>query len=411
MTIRADLRKNGAEPADRAVHRTGYRDVLRVPYAQRLLVGTLIGRLPNGMAPLAILLASAHRHGAALAALYLLASAAGGPLIGRLVDRTGQTAAFSASAIVSGAALAVVAAGPRQPWCAVAAVMIAGGAKAPLEGGLRSLIGTGPESVMPTRAHQRTALALDAASQELIYVLGPVMVAGIVMTASASGALLATAALGIAGTTLVVTTPPSRCWTAAAGRRADWLGPFRSQRLRALYLGMVGVGIPIGALTPLALDAADRFGQPGLSGVLPAALSVGAVMGGLVYGAHTWPGTPVQHLLVLTSAFAVGWLPMVVAASSTTAVVAAAVPGLVMAPLLGVAFVVTGSLAPRGTVTEAHALLVAALDVGCAAGAACAGLFPAMALLPGGAAVAALLLVAARHRLTAPEHCSLLPAS
>ncbi|MFD4412485.1 MFS transporter [Streptomyces sp. NPDC058475] len=382
-----------------------------MPYATRLLLGTLIGRLPNGMVPLALVVTGADGFGAALAALYLLASAVGGPLIGRQVDRYGQLHTFFAGAVVSGAALVVVAAGPRQPWCVVVAVVIAGAAKPPLESGLRALFGAGPGSVMPGPLHQRTALALDAASQELIYLVGPLLVAGVVIVASAAAALLVTALLGLVGTALVVTTPPSRSW-AAAPRRADWRGPLGSSRLRALYLAMVGVGFPIGALTPLAVDTADRFGSPGLSGALPAVLSVGAVVGGLAYGSRTWSGsTAVRHLIVLAAVFAVGWVPMSWAGSPTAALLAAAVPGLVMAPLFGVAFVVTGALAPRGTVTEAHALLVAALDVGCAAGAASVGLVPTMALLPAGAAVGALVLAAARRRLTVTDRHPLLPAS
>ncbi|MET7605890.1 MFS transporter [Streptomyces avermitilis] len=395
------------DPADRlAAPGTLYRDVVRLPYSKRLLAGTLIGRLPNGMAPLAILMTSAPGYGtasgAALAALYLLASAAGGPLISRRVDRYGQTLAFSVSAVVSSAGLVLMAAGPRQLSCSVVSVVIAGATKPPLEAGLRTLWGTGPGSLMPTRDHQRTALALDAASQEAIYVIGPLLVAGIGMGASGSAALLATALLGAIGTALVVTTPPSRSW-AAVPCRVDWLGPLRSSRLRSLYLAMVGIGVPIGALTPRAVDAAAQFGEPGLSGALPAVLSIGAVVGGLVYGSRTWPGTPVRQLIVLSSAFALGWLPMTLADSPTTALAAMAAPGLVMAPMLSAAFVVTGVLAPRGTITEAHALLAAALDVGCAAGAGSMELISTAALLPAGAAGGSLILIAARRHLIEPH--------
>jgi MFS family permease len=376
----------------------GYRDVLRVPHAARLLTGTLIGRLPNGMAPLAIVLVSSNRSGAVvsatLAAVYLLASAAGGPLIGRLIDRFGQPRPFATAAVVSGVALVVVAAGPRQlPWV-LAGVAVAGAAKPPLESGLRALFGTAHG--MPTRDHQRTALAFDAASQEVIYVLGPLLVAGIAMALSPSAALLATAALGVAGTALVVTATPSRSWT-AEHRQADWLGPLRSPRLRTLYLAMAGAGIPIGALTPLAVDRAAAFGAPWLSGALPAVLSAGAVVGGLAYGARSWPGTASVHLSVLAVASAAGWLPIIWAGNPATTLAATALPGLAMAPLLASAFLVTGHLAPPGTTTEAHALLVAALDTGCAAGAAAAGLAPTLALLPLGAASAVLVLLSTRR--------------
>lgn len=390
------------EPPARTGHETlaraRYRDVLRVPHASRLLAGTLIGRLPTGMAPLAIVLISAPDSGyglaGGLAALYLLANALGGPLLGRMVDRCGQTQVLAIGATVSSAAFFAMAAGHGRSWWMVAAVLVAGVAKPPLDAALRALWGSG--SAMPTREHTRVALALDAASQELIYVAGPLLVAGIAATASASWALVTTAVLGIAGTAVVVTAPPSRSWRTAR-QASDWLGPLRTPRLCVLYLAMVCVGVPMGALTPLAASAAERFGDAGLSGALPAALSVGAFLGGLVYGARSWPGVTADQLLVLTGAFTLGWLPLTTVDGSTTALLACVVPGLFMAPLLSAAYVVTTALAPTGTVTEASALLVAALDIGCAVGSAVAGLKLTQALLPAGSAAAFLILLGARH--------------
>ncbi|MEW1569643.1 MFS transporter, partial [Streptomyces sp. NPDC093509] len=198
--------------------RVGYREVLRVPYAGRLLAGTLIGRLPTAMAPLALLVVTADAHGygtaSALAALYLLASAVGGPLSGRLADRYGQTLAFTAGAALSTIALVAVVAGPDRPSWAAGCVLVAGATRPALESGLRALWGTGAGSVMPSRAHQRTALMLDGASQELIYIAGPIAVVSIAVAASHQAALLATALVGLAGTVMVISTPVSRAWRA-----------------------------------------------------------------------------------------------------------------------------------------------------------------------------------------------------
>ncbi|MEV6532782.1 MFS transporter [Streptomyces sp. NPDC051639] len=378
-----------------------------------MLAGTLVGRLPNGMAPLAIVLTGAHAYGtargAALAALYLLASAVGGPLIGRQADRHGQTAVFTVSGLMSGGALVAVAAGSSQPWQVAAVVAVAGGTKPPLEAGLRSLWGTGPGSVMPTRDHQRTALALDAASQEMIYIAGPVMVAGIALAVSPSAALLTTAALGAAGTVLVVTTHSSRPWTPAVDGRADWRGPLRSPPLRTLYTAMACIGVPIGAITPLAINAGTRYDAPWLVGGLPAVLSAGAVLGGFAYGARSWPGTTAQQLIALSALFSAGWLIVTVTGGPATVFAATAVAGLFMAPLLAAAFGVTGALAPRGTVTEAQALLVAALDVGCALGTTASGVLAPLFLPAATAAGALVLLTARRHLAQADDHAPHVP--
>ncbi|MGW1880631.1 MFS transporter [Streptomyces sp. NPDC001975] len=382
-----------------------YRDVLRVPYAAQLLGGALIGRLPTGMAPLAILLSADHgaedgSSAGLLAAVYLVANAIGGPLSARLVDHYGPRRVLPVGAALSSSAFLALAASPAEIWWAVAAVTAAGATRPPLDAALRTLWGV--RGMMPSPAHQRVALALDSGTQELIYIAGPLLVATIVATTSASWALAATAAVGALGTVLFVSTPVSRAHHGVKPRSAqpDWLGPIRSARLGVLYAAMTCVGVTIGALTPLAVDAADQFDAPELSGGLPAALSCGAVLGGLAYGARSWRGSTASHLTVLSVAFAVGWIPLIVAGSPTSALSTAAIPGLAMAPLLGAGFVMTSTFAPPRHTTEAHALLVAFLDIGCAIGTAAAGVTHTQALLPAGAAVAALILATARRRLT-----------
>ncbi|ELP66339.1 MFS transporter [Streptomyces turgidiscabies] len=381
--------------ADRPLRAVTYRSVLRVPHAARLLIGTLIGRLPSGMAPLAIVLIGTEngglQTGSGLAAVYLLANAVGGPLLGRLVDRHGQTGVLTTSAATAAAGLLLLTADGASWGVVLTAVALAGLAKPPLDATLRALW----SPLMPDREHERVAVSLDAAVQELIFIVGPLLVAALAYTSSARWAVVATAAVGLAGTLLVVTAPPSRSWTAQP-REVDWLGPLRSQQLRVLYTAMLFIGVPMGALTPLAVTFADQFQYAGLSGALPAAVSAGALVGGLLYGARSWPGPTAVHLVVLCAGFATGWIPLLAAGNSLLAVAACLLPGLVMAPLLSAAYLLTVRLAPAGTVTEASAVLVAALDLGCAVGTGAAGLSFARVLLPAGGAAALVVLWAAR---------------
>ncbi|MEU9426490.1 hypothetical protein AB0D87_27220 [Streptomyces sp. NPDC048342] len=70
--------------------------MLGTPYVARLLGGTLTGRLPNGMAPAAILLwattsGGSIAFGGLLSALDGMSSALAQPVKGRLMDRHGQS--------------------------------------------------------------------------------------------------------------------------------------------------------------------------------------------------------------------------------------------------------------------------------------------------------------------------------
>lgn len=393
-------------PVGRPVVGVGYRDIWRVPYAARLLGGSLVGRLPTGMAPLAILLGADHggeerTSAGVLAAVYLVATAVGGPVSAGLVDHYGQRHVLTAGTAVSSTAFLTMAASPGEAWSA-AAVAVAGAARPPLDASLRALWSAG--GMMPSPAHQRVALALDSGTQEVVYVVSPLLVATIATAASACWALVLMAAVGALGTALFVTTPASRVHgTNSRPAPSGWLGPVRSPRLRVLYAAMVCAGVTIGALTPLAVDASDRFGAPQLAGALPAAVSCGAFLGGLLYGARAWRGTTAAHLVILSAAFAAAWIPLTVAARHATVLSCAVIPGLAMAPLLSAAFVTTSTFAPPGHTTQAHALLVAFLDIGCAIGTAAAGLTHTPLLLPAGAAAAALILTATRRLLTPPR--------
>ncbi|MFF2616885.1 MFS transporter [Kitasatospora sp. NPDC058046] len=353
---------------------SAYRAVLGSPHVARLLGGTLIGRLPTGMAPIAILLLVRAEHGplalaGALGALYGLACALGQPLLGRLVDRHGQTKVLvAATATASTAFLLLPCTGPvRHPVLAALTVLVAGLATPPLEAGLRALWPV----LLPDAERQRTALSLDSSTQGTVFIAGPLLATGFAAGAGATTALVATAALGLLGTGLVVTARPSRAWTPAEFTEAvHWTGPLRVPGLRVLFAALIGTGVALGAVNVLALSTAERHHAGWLAGVMPAALSIGSMLGGLAYGRHAWPGAPAKHLVAASIGFAAGWLPLLPDPAPAVAVLGAVLPGTFLAPLLTAAFLTVDRLAPEGEATEAFAWLIACIGIGQAAGTA-----------------------------------------
>ena len=74
-----------------------YRALLGLPHVPALVGWSLLGRLPLGMAPLALLLlvrGEGGSYGAAgiVVAVYAVAVGVGAPIAGRQVDRTGPSA-------------------------------------------------------------------------------------------------------------------------------------------------------------------------------------------------------------------------------------------------------------------------------------------------------------------------------
>ncbi|MER5598892.1 MFS transporter [Streptomyces sp. NPDC002265] len=352
----------------------GYLEILRARHAARLLVGTLVGRLPNATAAIAIVLFVRAQGGTyslagVLAAVYGVANAVGQPVLGRLVDLYGQPRVQLPAALASAVAMAVFAlAGTGTLPLAYAAVAAAGLFTPPLEGGLRALW----PGVLRGEERVHTAYAMDAVAQEVMFTVGPLLVTVCVSLWSAEAALLVLNAVGVLGALSVVVSAPSRAWRSEP-REAHWLGALRSPGLLALLGAFFFVGIALGSITVASVPYADAHGGDVVYGWLMAAIGLGALVGGVVYGARRWPGVPERRLRVLVAFLAVCYLPLMAMPGAVAMVALAALAGVFLAPAIACAFVIVDRHAPRGTVTEAFSWLVTTFTVGASVGTGVAG--------------------------------------
>ncbi|MGW1890892.1 MFS transporter [Streptomyces sp. NPDC002004] len=386
----------------------GYAQILRTEHAARLLTGTLVGRLPNATAAIAIVLFVRAQGGTyslagALAAAYGVANAVGQPLLGRLVDLYGQPRVQLPAALASAAAMAgfaLVGIGPLV--LAHAAVALAGLFTPPLEGGLRALW----PSILRKEDEVHTAYAMDAVAQEVMFTVGPLLVTLCAGVWSARAALLVINLIGVLGALSVVVSAPSRAWTSAP-REAHWLGALRSRGLVALLGAFLFIGMALGSITVAALSYADGHGGDTTYGWLMAALGLGALAGGTVYGARQWTGAPERRLRVLVALLAACYLPLTLMPGPVAMTALTAVAGVFLAPAIACAFIVVDRHAPAGTVTEAFSWLVTTFTVGASVGTAVAG--PAVEwggtlwgfAVPGLAGGAALLVLLCTGRVLA----------
>ncbi|HET6858320.1 MAG TPA: MFS transporter, partial [Streptomyces sp.] len=184
----------------------GYAELLRTRYAARLLAGTLVGRLPNATAPIAIVLfvraeGGSYSLAGALAAVYGLSNAVGQPLLGRAVDLYGQPRVQLPSAVLSALGMVLLTLAGIDPLLlAYAAVVVAGLFTPPLEGGLRALW----SDVLGREDRVHRAYAMDAVAQEIMFTVGPLLVTLLVSLWSPAAALLVINAIGVLGALSVV---------------------------------------------------------------------------------------------------------------------------------------------------------------------------------------------------------------
>ncbi len=353
-----------------------YRALFAVPGFARLLVSSVLGRLPSGMFSLALVLFVRAHTGSFLAAgvtvgAFALAGALVGPLLGALVDRAGQTrvllpAAGAQAALLGALVLAAHAGAPVSAIVALAA--LAGAAQPPIAGCIRALWG----EVAGDGEALETAYALDATTQEVIWTLGPLLVGSTAVLASPAAAVLACAAITVCGTAFFAASKLSSGWRAPVRERARG-GALASPGLRALLATVLLSGVVIGAVEVGLPALAVAHGARWSAGPLLALFSVGSMAGGLAYSAASWRGAVGLRYVALLAAMAAGVAPLIAAHALAAAYPLSVLAGLGVAPMLSCQFSLVGALAPAGAATEAFTWHRGATIAGMAAGSSLAG--------------------------------------
>ncbi|HEX4837057.1 MAG TPA: MFS transporter [Solirubrobacteraceae bacterium] len=353
-----------------------YRALFSVPGFSRLLVGSVLGRMPSGMFSLAILLFVRERTGSFLAAglavgAFTLTGAMTGPLLGALVDRLGQTRVLLTA--VAGQAtllLALVLVAQRgAPATAIVAVAaLAGSVLPPIAGCVRALW----SEVANDAELLETAYALDATAQEIIWTLGPLLAGSVAGFVSPTASVLLCAAIAVAGTVFFATSTLSRHWRADVRERSRW-GALASPGLRTLLGSVMLAGVVIGAVEVGLPALAVRLGSRWSTGVLLALFSLGSMTGGLLYSARSWRPSIERRYATTLLVVAISVAPLIAVHSLAAGLLLSVIAGLGIAPMLSCQFSLVGALAPAGTRTEAFTWHRAATVGGIAGGSALGG--------------------------------------
>ena len=346
-----------------------------MPYAAGLATASWVARLPRGMASLAIVLlvhdatgsyAAAGAAGAALA----IGDAGVSPLQGRLVDRLGPARVLVPSAVVYATALTALALLGTQlgPLPTIVLAGMGGAAFPPVSASMKTL--------WPSLAGERllfAAYAVESLIQQSLFLVGPLLVAALVAFGSYRLALIATAALALAGTLAFAASPVSRAWRGALGRHRRSLA-LRGAAVRALVAITLVQSVALGARTLAVPAFAARHGHPGAAGVLLAVLNLGALIGVPLGAGSREADDPVVRYRLFSALLAVGAAPVVLAATIEQAALLLALSGVFLAPTAAASYVLMDSVSdPRGR-TEAFTWMSTAVAAGTAIGAAAAGI-------------------------------------
>lgn len=299
---------------------------------------------------------------------YTLALSATAPAIGRLADRVGGPVLFLAGAPVCAAALLALAAGLAggSVLALLALAVVAGGALPPVGALTRGLL-------TPLLHGDRRArvFAIDATAQELCFIAGPLLVAGLVALLRPGAALAGLALLLVVGA----------AGYGAAGRRlaragrvehASQASPLRGGGLRAVLVLAILGGLMFGAMELSATAAVDEAGDRDRAGILLGLWSFGSLLGGLA--AVRWPVRRPLRRLVASLAACAGLCAALAAVADrpVALVVLLVLHGVAHAPLMAVLYVLV-PLVVGSRINEAFAWLTSAVVGGIALGTTVAG--------------------------------------
>ncbi len=372
-----------------------YTELFQTPGLRSALAASIVGRIPIGVATLAILLFLQARTGSfavagSTAALYVLGLATVAPFLGRMIDRVGPRPVLAVGAAIYPAMLLALVLlthySDRHEWVALAA-FIAGASFPPITICMRTLY----PRLLREAGLLQSAYSVDSALVEFIFIVGPALVALFVAAGLPVGAIVFAAVCAAVGNILFLRTPAVRDWEVhpASGRRS-LLGPLRHPQLRALFAATVLYSLAFGLYEIAVTALAANRGQPAAAGVILALASVGSTVGALAYGAQEWE-MPLQRQFLLAVGLMCAGLVVLAPISNlylfAFATVIACAP---MAPVIAVQSVLVSRLSPRDTLAESFTWGATCLLGGISGGIAGGGLL-AEHLAPGWILLAAAL--------------------
>jgi MFS family permease len=268
-----------------------YRSLLSIPYARAFVLAGFVARLSISMRALGAVLMISQLTGSyglagAVAAVALLGEAVAAPRLGRLVDRYGQRRTLLLSLAVHsvGTLALVISAQLSAPnWVLLATAALSGAAALQVGSLVRArwsaLVGDSPAL--------EAAFALESTLDELVFVLGPVLVTVLALGVAPGAGLLGALFLTIVGSLALAL--QHRTEPAPAGvRDLSERSAISSPGLRVLVGTFVAVGAIFGTLDVAMVAFAGQVGSPSAAGPLLALVAAGSLLAGLAYGARSW---------------------------------------------------------------------------------------------------------------------------
>jgi MFS transporter len=356
---------------------SAYRQVLSDPRARAFTLAGFVARLPLAMTGIGIILLVSLDTGSfgqagLVTAVATVVGAAASPVWGRIIDRVGQARVLVLAAVIQNVALALLIVSVRlgAPLPVTLATAAGVGAGFSLAGGCVRARWSHRLANSPLLD---TAFAVEAVLDEVVFIVGPVLVTYLATTFHPAVGLGVSAGIGLIGALTLAaqwsTQPP------IVPRHAD---DHHAHRLPVGFLLTVTVacgalGAIFGGMEVAVVAFATEAAVLPFTGAILMCWAFGSLLSGLATGTIRWRATPARRVRVGAVALALSLVPLLFVDSPAVVAGLLALSGMAIAPTLIASVAVTQQAVPASRLTEALSWCSTGLAAGLALGAAVIG--------------------------------------
>ena len=353
-----------------------YRQVLADPRARAFTAAGLVARLPMSMTGIGIVLLVSLTSGSfgragLVTAVGTLTGAIAAPLWGRLIDRVGQARVLVTASLINTASMTLLIISVLQGWPLAVTLLAAVG------------VGVGFSSagscVRARWSHRlkespllNTAFAVEAVLDEVVFIVGPVLVTLLATAWHPALGVGVAAALGlVGGLALAVqrdTQPPPQ---PRSSREPRTRMPVFT--LLAVALACFALGGLFGGMEVAVVAFAQEADVLGLTGLILMCWAAGSLLAGVITGTITWRSSPARRFRISSVALALSLVALPFVHQPIAIAGLLAISGMAIAPTLIASVAVTQEAVLPNRLTEALGWTSTGLAAGVATGAAGVG--------------------------------------
>ena len=355
-----------------------YRRILSRPGTALFSATGIVARMPISMLGVGIVLLVSGATGSygvagSVSAVQLVAAAVAAIPMGRLIDRFGQARVIVPAVTSFGGGLALLCLSVQADWpvgSTYAFAVVVGLSLPPAGSCVRArwshALADDPRAV-------QTAFALEAVADEVVFMVGPILVTVLATTVHPVAGLGAAIVLACAGTWFLAaqraTQPPvqPRTEVRADPPRMPW------RTLVPLTVVSAALGAQLGNAEVVTVAFSQEQGARAYAGPLLAVWAFGSLLAGLVSGSIHWKRGADVRLRWGTVLLTLSMVPLTFVGSVPVLGVVLFVVGFAIAPTLIATMSLTEARVPSARLIEGMAFIQTGIVAGVAPGAAIGG--------------------------------------